>query len=210
MKAHVAAIVLAIPALAYADQCELVDDAVATSAIDAIRAHGQPKLIEYCEPCGDKAPGEPHVIEHVAKQRATDGYFEVTIDKREVDLAYTYVQTAPSTYENLAMLAHCPTSGVRPSLTVTDATDTGVLIMPSDAPVAAAVPPPTTVIIHTEDRLNLWAIVAACIASSGLWAFATITLLRRRRTVAMRPRAIEMIASLPLAGEAAPPKGGAV
>ena len=116
MKALVAAIVLTVPTLAYADQCELVDDAVATHAIDAIRAHGQPKLIEYCEPCGDRAPGEPHVIEHVAKQRGADGYFSVTIDKREVDLAYTYVQTAPSTYENLALLAHCPTSGVRPSL----------------------------------------------------------------------------------------------
>ena len=135
------------------------------------------------------------MIEHVTKQRGADGFFSVTIDKREVDLAYTYVQTGPSTYENLALLAHCPTSGVTPSLTVTDATDTGVLIMPAnDVPVVAKAPPPqTTVVIHTEDRLNLWAIIAACVASSGLWAFATIMLLRRRRTVAMRPRAIEMI-----------------
>jgi hypothetical protein len=65
--------------------------------------------------------------------------------------------------------------------------------MPSDTPVVAAVPPQTTIVIHTENRLNLWAIIAGCVASSGLWAFATIMLLRRRKTVAMRPRAIEMI-----------------
>ena len=161
--------------------------------------HGHPNVIEYCEPCGDKAPGEPHRIDHLAKQRDTDGYFAVTLDKREVDLAYEYVQTAPSKYENVAALAGCPTSGVSPSLEVDDATDHGVLIVPSETPVAQAAPPPpppvtTTSVTYVvqEDHINLIAIVAACGLSSTLWAV-TLLLMRRKRTLAMRPRAIEMI-----------------
>ncbi|MEO6775376.1 MAG: hypothetical protein ABI467_20605 [Kofleriaceae bacterium] len=189
------------PAAAYADQCELVSDQIATRALDVLRSH--PNVIEYCEPCGDQAPGEPHRIDHLAKQRDTDGSYEVTLDKREIDLAYTYVQTAPSRYENVAALAACPTSGVSPSLAVADASDRGVLITPSPVPVVAAAPPPpppaptttTTRITYvvTEDHVNLWAIIAACVGASGLWALTTILLLRRRRTVAMRPRAIDMV-----------------
>lgn len=195
MKVLLAIFALVIPATAYADQCELVDDTVATNAIAAM--HGHPKVVEYCEPCGDQAPGIPHTIEHVAKQRGTDGEYSVTLDKREVDLAYEYVQTAPSKYENIALLAGCPTSGVRPSLIVSDASDTGVLIMPSSDPVLITPTPPpapTTTIIVQTDRVNLWLIVGACIASSGLWALAAIMLLRRRRSMeAMRPRAIHLI-----------------
>jgi hypothetical protein len=195
MKALLTIFALVIPATAYADQCELVDDTVATNAIAAM--HGHPKVVEYCEPCGDKAPGVPHTIEHVAKQRGTDGEYSVTLDKREVDLAYEYVQTAPSKYENIALLAGCPTSGVEPSLIVSDASDTGVLIMPSSDPILVTPTPPpapTTTIIVQTDRVNLWLIVGACIASSGLWALATIMILRRRRSMeAMRPRAINLI-----------------
>lgn len=195
MKALLAILALVIPATAYADQCELVDDTVATSAIATL--HGHPKVVEYCEPCGDKAPGVPHTIEHVAKQRGTDGEYSVTLDKREVDLAYEYVQTAPSTYENIALLAGCPTSGVAPSLTVSDASDTGVLIMPHSEPIVmmpTPPPAPTTTIIVQTDRVNLWLIVGACIASSGLWALAAIMILRRRRSMeAMRPRAVHLI-----------------
>jgi hypothetical protein len=186
----------AVPAVAYADQCELVSDQVATRALDVL--HGHPNVIEYCEPCGDKAPGEPHRIDHLAKQRDTDGYYAVTLDKREVDLAYEYVQTAPSRYENVAALSDCATSGVSPSLEVADATDHGVLITPSPLPVVAQVAPPpapapTITYVVSENRLNWLAVVAACAVSSGLWALTTILLLRRRRTVAMRPRAIGLI-----------------
>ncbi|MEO8841514.1 MAG: hypothetical protein ABI591_07730 [Kofleriaceae bacterium] len=203
MNTLLAILVLVVPAVAHADQCELVDDTVATNAVAAM--HGRPKVVEFCEPCGDKAPGAPHTIEHVAKQRGTDGEYSVTLDKREVDLAYEYVQTAPSKYENLALLAGCPTSGVEPSLIVSDASDTGVLIMPSDQPVEVALPPgrdatpvlvpqPTTTIIVQTDHVNLWLILGACLASSGLWALATIMILRRRRSMeAMRPRAIHLI-----------------
>jgi hypothetical protein len=201
MKALLVIPFLLVPALAHADQCELVSDDVATHALAAMR--GKPNVIEYCEPCGDKAPGEPHAIDHLAKQRDTDGFYAVTLDKREVDLAYLYVQTAPSTYENVAALAGCPTSGVSPSLHVDDASDRGVLITASDRPVthvhlAAEEPPPhgpevVTYVVETHDHLGIWAVVAACALSSGLWALATVLLLRRRRAIAMRPRAIDIV-----------------
>jgi len=197
MKAIYILPVLLLPALAHADQCELISDQVATRALAVMQAH--PNVVEYCEPCGDRAPGEPHRIDHLAKQRDTDGYYAVTLDKREVDLAYAYVQTAPSKYENVAALAGCPTSGVSPTLDVTDASDRGVLIVPSETPVAqvAAPPPPapTTTITYVvqEDHLNWLAVIAACGLSSGLWALTTVVLLRRRRTLAMRPRAIDML-----------------
>jgi hypothetical protein len=57
-------------------------------------------------------------------------------------------------------------------------------------------PPPqaTTTIIVQTDRVNPWLIIGACVASSGLWALATIMILRRRRsTDAMRPRAIHLV-----------------
>jgi hypothetical protein len=197
MKAIYILPVLLLPALAHADQCELISDQIATRALAVMQAH--PNVVEYCEPCGDRAPGEPHRIDHLAKQRDTDGYYAVTLDKREVDLAYAYVQTAPSKYENVAALAGCPTSGVSPTLDVTDASDRGVLIVPSETPVAqvAAPPPPapTTTITYVvqEDHLNWLAVIAACGLSSGLWALTTVVLLRRRRTLAMRPRAIDML-----------------
>lgn len=198
MKALCILPLLVIPAVAHADQCELISDQVATRALAVMQAH--PNVIEYCEPCGDQAPGEPRRIDHLAKQRDTDGYYAVTLDKREVDLAYTYVQTAPSKYENVAALAGCPTSGVSPTLDVNDASDRGVLIVPSETPVAqvaAPPPPPATTASVTylvqEDHVNWLAIVAACGLSSGLWALTTVLLLRRRRTLAMRPRAIEMV-----------------
>ena len=192
MKALLVSILIAIPSLARADQCELVDDKVATEAIAHL--HAGVKVVEYCEPCGDKAPGEPHVIDHIAKT-TSEGYYAVTLDKREVDLAYEYVQIAPSHYENVARLAGCATSGVSASLTVNDATDTGVLILPSND-VTPAVQEHTTTVIVQPNNVNLWLIVGACVASGGLWALATIMILKRRRQIAMRPRAIHMRADL--------------
>ncbi len=187
-------LVTLVPALAHADQCALVSDEVATRALAVLQDH--PNVVAYCEPCNDRAPGEPHRLDHLAKQRGTtDGpnNYEITIDKREVDLAYTYVQTQPSRYENLAALAGCVTSGVSPSLVVNDASDRGVMITASDAPVATVAPAPApaiTYVIRTED--HTWLIAAMCLGTSAIWAGATLLLLRRRRAVEMKPRAIDL------------------
>ena len=197
MKALLVLPFLLVPTLAHADQCELVSDDVATRALSAMRGH--PNVIELCEPCGDQAPGAPHAIDHLAKRRGSDGAFAVTLDERDVDLAYLYVQTSPSTYANVAALAGCPTTEVSPSLHVDDASDRGVLITASERPVtylprpSEAPPAMVTYVIEPRPQLGIWAVIAACTLLNGLWALAVVLLLRRRRAIAMRPRAIDMV-----------------
>ncbi len=177
---------LLVPALADAGQCELVSDEVATHALAVLADH--PNVIRFCEPCNDQAPGEPHRLDHLAKQRGTEpgDDYAVTIDKREVDLAYTYVQVSPARYENLASLAGCITSGVSPSLTVSHASDRGVMITPSAAPPAAV-----TYVIRTAD--HPWLFAGVGLGSSAIGAVTTLMILRRRRVLAMRPRALHLI-----------------
>jgi hypothetical protein len=186
---------LLVPALARADQCELVSDDMATHALAVLAEH--PDVLSYCEPCNDQAPGEPHLLDHLAKQRGGAGgdNYAVTIDKREVDLAYTYVRTSPSRYENLAAIVGCVTSGVSPSLVVHDASDRGVMISASDEPVpplaASPAAPPVTFVIQPED--HTWLIAAMVLGSSAIWAGTSLLILGRRRALAMRPRAIDLI-----------------
>ena len=186
-------------AAARADQCQLVDDAVASRAVKALA--GNPDVIQFCEPCGDKAPGEPTRATRVTKGRDSMGEYAVVIDRREVDLAYTYVKTSPAHYENVAALAGCPTSGVSPSLRVDDATTTGVMITADATPVNVAPPPPpepvasppSIVVVHEANPTNWFGILLACFGASSVWTLATFAVLRRRRRVAMRPRAAELV-----------------
>jgi hypothetical protein len=195
MKMLIVLPLLLVPALAHADQCELVSDDIATHALAVLAVH--PDVISYCEPCNDQAPGEPHRVDHLAKQRGTDGgdNYAVTIDKREVDLAYTYVLASPSRYENLAAIVGCVTSGVSPSLVVRDASDRGVMISASDrsvSPLAAPPSPPAiTYVIQRED--HTWLVAAMVLGSSVIWAGTTLVILGRRRALAMRPRAIDLL-----------------
>jgi hypothetical protein len=191
--------VAALPSLAHADQCQLIDDEVANRALAALKGH--PKVIQFCEPCGDKAPGEPVVADRVAKTRGTSADYEITIDRREVDLAYTYVQTGPTRYENVAALAGCPASGVSPSLRVDDSTPSAVMIQADSTPVThvqlavtepAPQAPEITYIVQTQPT-NWLAILAACGAMTGLWTLAAIIFLRRRRVAAMQPRAVNLV-----------------
>ena len=189
----------ALPSVAHADQCQIIDSETADRALAALKNH--PNVIQFCEPCGDKAPGEPVAANRVAKTRGTTAAYELTIDRREVDLAYTYVQTGPDRYENLAALAGCPTSGVSPSLVVAAATSSGVMIQADTTPVTHVQlqtfdPPPQapeiTYVIQTQPT-NWLLILAACGAMTGMWTLAAIIFLRRRRVMAMQPRAVHLV-----------------
>ena len=138
-----------------------------------------PMVGRFCEPCGDRVPGEP--------ERAT---------RVPDDLAYAYIQTSPHRYDNLAALVGCPTVGVSPSLRVEEAPDRGVLILP-DSSEPAAIPQmpalpaapvelaPTVIVQSTiSDGLGWSAIAAGCGGTALLWLVALR--LRRRRT--HRPR----------------------
>lgn len=129
---------------------------------------------------------------------------QLYLDDVAIDLAYTYVQTAPDHYENLAMLVGCPVDGVSPSLAVageTDDGDTTPMTPPQEpAPEPTAPAPATHVYCSTTIEQPLpvvtadtW-LVLALAAGGGVLAGGGIALtalaLRRRR--AMRPRAADL------------------
>lgn len=197
---------------AHADQCQSLDEAQARKALSIVA--NAPRVIDFCEPCGDRAPGVPKVARHL-EVRKDGGYHELAIDGRAVDLAYTYVQTSQRQYANLAALAGCEAHGVSPTLSIESETPTGVLITASDAPVPALAPPPraaparvappdrvtsaarpatpTVYVYATTTAPVPWLVLALAIgggALSGAMLALIVLTARRRRT--MRPRALDL------------------
>jgi hypothetical protein len=125
---------------------------------DAVLAT-RPEIVTFCERCGDRVPGEPHLY-----------------NGERLDFATTYVHTRPQRYENLALLAGCSSEGAVPSLHVED--DHGMLIVPDDA----AVQP----LIAVEEPETYDGRVAGLGAFGALGAIGIALALRRRRT--HRPR----------------------
>ena len=213
MKTLTITIVLAMAGTAYADQCEWNDAKIAAKAKKLVEAH--PKVIAFCEPCGEKAPGIPEAVTSVEIGTPNPGYKDVRINGKPVDLAYTFIQTSPGTYRNLAMMAGCAASDVSPSLKVADETPNGILITPAEEPsppppqvvepprplvltlpTAApppAAPPPQIVVVETRPAFP-WAMIAlAGITGFGATLFSVLTIatLRRHRR-GMRPRAADL------------------
>lgn len=213
MKTLTISIVLAMAGTAYADQCQWVQPNIAAKAKKALANH--PKVLQFCEPCGDKAPGVPETADRIELVTPDPGYREMSINGESVDLAYTYVRTAPHTYENLGMLVDCDMmkEGTA-TLYVEDATPNGVLItpaapvpqqqpapvqppmvltLPTAAPSPPPPPPPQIVVVETRPAFP-WAMIAlAGVTGFGATLFGVLTIaaLRRQRR-AMRPRASEL------------------
>lgn len=204
---------LVLASTARADQCAWNEEAHATKAKTILAEH--PKVIEYCEPCGDKAPGEPYVASSVTIGSPAAGYKEVSINGKPIDLAYTYVQVSSTRYKNLAKLAGCPATGVSASLKIKDETPDSVLITSNQtqepppppprpdplpiqlSPLPAQVPPPApqyTSYYHTTVEANVpWSVVvlAGCAGFlSGIACALGAVTIRRRR--AMKPRASDL------------------
>ena len=110
---------------------EIVERAV-WKAVDVLQHN--PNVVAMCEPCGDQVPGAPSVARHVAMKPVAGGLFAVTLDGKDIDLAYTYVRVSEQRYQNLAMLAQCPATGVSESLVADPETRDGVLIHPDPWP----------------------------------------------------------------------------
>jgi hypothetical protein len=106
---------------ASADQCQWIDDGVASAAAKVLTDHHDAQT--YCAPCGDKAAKPLKVAKAEVGQatmggkpqpyrvvRVTDESGKVT----EIDLAYTYVKLDPKSdvFTNLASIVSCPASGV--------------------------------------------------------------------------------------------------
>jgi hypothetical protein len=194
MKTWMLSLALVIaPAVAHADQCEWIDPDVAERAQQLLAAH--PKVIAFCEPCGDKAPGIPAVAESVEL-----GDHDIRLDGRAIDLAYTFVQTSPTRYENLALLSGCEAHDVSPALKVADETANGVLIVADAEPAPAATPtvpqaaPPHVFVFstHTRETLPWLTIALAGVASFTMSLAGILVFARARRRRAMKPRATNL------------------
>jgi len=207
MKSWMIALSLTLAAgSARADQCEWIDAGAAQKA-QAILAK-QPMTIAFCEPCGDKAPGMPVQAKSVTIGSPQGEYKEVQINGKAVDLAYTYVKTSATKYQNLAKLAGCSAEGVSPSLTVADETKHGVLITASDAapppppapviatvPVVLPVPQPRetqTIYVYSMERMPWLVSVLAGVAGFVIGAGFLLGALALRRRRSMRPRAMDL------------------
>lgn len=107
MRSLLAALAVTVlaPALAHADQCAIVDKKVLEDAWTTAKISGS--ALEFCEPCGDKAPGKPFPITSV---RA--GADRLLVNGTVRDLAYFYVKTGPKEFKNLGIATACGASGV--------------------------------------------------------------------------------------------------
>jgi hypothetical protein len=171
--------------IATADQCQRVDGNTAMRAMQLL--HDHPLIVSYCEPCNDRAPSEQRPAGFVHTERDVTGAYQVVVDRREIDLAYTYVMTGWDRWENLAVLTGCPASGVSPTLSLQTPPP------PQLAPVAKREPPPPTTYVITQDRsVSFWALLGTCTATSAACTLGLFLLLRRRR-LAMKPRAIRLL-----------------
>jgi len=200
----ITAAVLLAPAAAHADQCQLLDDAVA-ERVRAVMAKPM-RVAELCEPCGEKVPGLPFLPRSVDIIGS-----ELVLDGTPRDLAYTYVKTAANKFENLAMLVGCPVEDVSPSLRVDAETPNGELIRADTTPVRRlaepdvavplALPPPpplpeapptyySTTIVYAVP----WVAIAAVAGGAGflLGVIAALIAVGLRRRRAMTPRAAAM------------------
>jgi hypothetical protein len=209
MKAWLIPITLSLfTGTARADQCAWIEGAVAQKAQTLLTS--APKFIEFCEPCGDKAPGVPQRVQGVDLHAADGALFELTLNGKPIDLAYTFVKTDDTHYKNLAALAGCPATGVSRQLTIEPETTNGVLIMPSTEPPppvtavtavttlpapAPPAPPPQVYIYTTTTHEIAW--LAVMLAAGGGFvtgAALTLALVTIRRRRAMRPRAMDIAA----------------
>jgi len=172
--------------VAHADQCQLVDSGTALRAFQLLGDH--PYTLAFCEPCGDREPGRVDRVTGVATERDRSGAYQIVLNGHEIDLAYTFVQTGPDEFENLAKLASCPTSGVSGKLAVHNPW-TDARIEPPRAEPATT----TTYVIQQQGSIGLARLLGTCLATSGICSLGLLVLLRRRRRLAMEPRAIRLV-----------------
>lgn len=99
-------------ATAAADQCAVIDRAVADRATAALRAtHG--RVIRYCAPCGDTMPPISAAFTPRSVSFERD---ELHLDGHPEDLAYLYLEVAPNVFENFALRTGCPASDIPETL----------------------------------------------------------------------------------------------
>jgi hypothetical protein len=136
----VLALAAAGPALA--DQCAINSSPVTARAVALVKKGAT--VLEYCEPCGDKAPGAPYTVTTVDVRGG-----EVYINGKGIDLAYLYVQTQPDELENVGIATQCGAARVSSRIS------NGRPIGPPRGP-RPSMPPPPPRVTGVDDFAGTW------------------------------------------------------
>lgn len=96
----------------YADQCAYTSKQQAIEAVSRLEK-GQ-TIYQFCELCADTVPKALKINSVSAGTVGYESYWGVKVNDRNIDLAYTYVDTTNNKDRkvNLATLARCPVSDV--------------------------------------------------------------------------------------------------
>jgi hypothetical protein len=95
---------------AHADQCQIISKAQALAAVERINIGDS--VQHWCEPC-DEEESKTVAVTEIEVRSGKSGW-QVSINGKSIDLAYTFVKSASEdfAYVNLALLANCPASDV--------------------------------------------------------------------------------------------------
>ena len=102
----------------YADQCAYINQTEVRNALDFIKPNTQ--YIEFCEPCNDNDfyQKKTKTVKNLHINVVDDQQWEIQVNGKGIDLAYTYVKYGKDTFINLSKLATCPSQGVSISFAV--------------------------------------------------------------------------------------------
>ena len=120
--------IVAAASPARADQCAVNPKPVVDNAATLVQKGA--RVLEFCEPCGDGAPGAPYIVRSVVVR---DG--KMFVDGELMDLAYLFVETGGE-FANVGLRAQCGAVGV--SRAIRNGRPTG----PIDAKAPATPTPP--------------------------------------------------------------------
>lgn len=107
-KILLTSIISLISTAAFADQCAVVNAQMTSKALSVLK--DAQTVHEFCEPCGD-VRAQKLFIRNVSYRAYDKSNFEILINGKSIDLAYTYVNGL-----NLAKIVGCPTIRVSPAI----------------------------------------------------------------------------------------------
>jgi hypothetical protein len=133
---------------AHADQCARNPMSVADQAAALVK-QGM-TVVEFCEPCGDVAPGKPFTVQSVSVRNG-----ELLVNGAVIDLAYLFLQTGPDELVNVGVRVGCGASSV--SEAIRNGKPTGPIARPSRQPsVRAPLPPPPPRATAADELAGTW------------------------------------------------------
>ncbi len=111
MKAVLFTLVTLFSMNVMADQCQAISRAEADRAALLIQKNSV--ITDYCEPCENGKVGTVSTVKSVKVKPVVlfgnETYFEVVVNGKSLDLAYTFIEVAPNRSVNVAKAVACST-----------------------------------------------------------------------------------------------------